>query len=471
MTAGLALALAAQLAQAPPRDTLAYHIALSLTGRSVSVEARHTNAAGAPLTLVAPPAAARAATVVAGIGATDDRGVPLPLTRTGRTYRVDPRGAGPIRFRYRLTVRDRVAQGSTGAGFDSTRFYAVSAGIFVAPDPTALRKSSTTYPAMRIRIVAPRGWHVVTGYPRQGELYVPEGGDELLGATVAAAPDFRVYRDSAPGAAFTVAIRGRRYFADSALTAVVRASLQKGTEALGPPPVARITYTSDMGRKGRTSGSLQGTGSIGLMWEPGELLERARTHDTFHETLHVWFGGAMETERWWTEGVTDYFAARLYASWKGEPAELAALCFESYYHYLNIDHRTRLTMAQETRQAMGGDNTELLVYRKGMLAGLLLDAAIRRGTGGLASLDSVARRVLDLARDRRSRAVREVELRDAVREIGGATAGRVWDRVVSGTASLEISEITAALQEVTGRSFAPPERPKRRKTFDHAGGG
>jgi len=471
MTAGLALALAVQLAQAPPRDTLAYAVALSFAGRSLSVEARHTNASGAPLTLAAPPAAPRAGTTVAGIGATDDRGVPLPLTRNGRTYRVEPRGPGPIRFRYRLTIRDPVAQGSTGAGFDSTRFYAVSAGIFVAPDPTALRKSGTAYPVTRIGVIAPPGWHVVTGYPRQGELYAPDGGDELLGATVAAAPDFRVYRDSAAGAAFTVAIRGRRYFSDSALTAVVRASLHKSTEALGPPPVARITYTSDMGRKGRTSGSLQGAGSIGLMWEPGELLERARTHDTFHETLHLWFGGAMETERWWTEGVTDYFAARLYASWYGDPAELAALCFESYYHYLNIDHHARLTMAQETRQAMGGDNTELLVYRKGMLAGLLLDAAIRRGTDGRASLDSVARRVLDLARDRRSRAVREAELRDAVREIGGASAGRVWDRVVAGTAPLEINDISAALQAVTGRSFAAPERPKRRKTFDDARGG
>jgi predicted metalloprotease with PDZ domain len=471
MTAALALALAAQLAQAPQRDTLAYHVALTLTGRSVSVEARHTNATGAPLTLVAPPAAARAGTTVAGIGATDDRGVPLPLTRSGRTYRVEPRGPGPIRFRYRLTIRDRVAQGSTGAGFDSTRFYAVSAGIFVAPDPTALRKSGTPYPLVRIGVIAPQGWHVVTGFSRLGDQYLPEGGDELIGATVAAAPDFRVYRDSAPGAAFTVAIRGRRYFADSALTAVVRASLHKSTEALGPPPVARITYTSDMGRKGRTSGSLQGTGSIGLMWEPGELLERARTHDTFHETLHLWFGGAMETERWWTEGVTDYFAARLYAAWHGDPAELAALCFESYYHYLNIDHRTRLTMAQETRQAMGGDNTELLAYRKGMLAGLLLDAAIRRSTGGRASLDSVARRALDLARDRRSRAVREAELRDAVREIGGGAAGRVWDQVVAGTEPLQLNEIAAALQAVTGRSFAAPERPKRRKTFDHARGG
>lgn len=468
MTGGAALALAA-LAIQGPRDTLAYHVALAAAGRSVLVEARHTNTSGAPLMLAAPPAAQRAGTQVVAIGASDDRGVPLSLRRDGRGYAIEPRAPGAVRFRYRLTVRDPVALGSTGTGFDSTRFYAVTASLFVAPDPTALRKSAAPYPFVRVRVTAPPGWNVVTGFRRDGDEFVPEGGDDLIGGTLAAASDFRVYRDSAAGAAYTVAIRGRRYFTDSLLNAVVTASLRKGREALGPVPVARVTYTSDTGRKGRTSGSLQGSGSIGLMWEPSELLERARAHDTFHETLHLWFGGAMETERWWTEGVTDYFAARLYAAWHGDPGELAALCFESYFNYQNIHHHARLTMAQETRQGLGGDNTELLVYRKGMLAGLLLDAAIREATGGRASLDSVARRVLDLARQRRSHAVREAELRDAVRETGGAAAGRIWDRVVSGTEPLAAEEIVAALRTVTGRAFAVPERPKRRKSLEATG--
>ena len=175
-------------------------------------------------------------------------------------------------------------------------------------------------------------------------------------------------------------------------------------------PVPRVTYISDAGRKGRTSGSLQGRSSIGLLWEPGELLERSRSHDTFHETLHLWFGGAMETERWWTEGVTDYFAARLYAEWRDDPRELAALCYESLANYGRIPHRLSMTMTSEARERPGGDNTVRLVYRKGMLAGLLLDAAIRRGSHGRSSLDDVARRLLALAAGRPSQHVSEEEM-------------------------------------------------------------
>lgn len=471
MYPGPALALAVALAQAPQRDTLVYNLALVPAGRSVSVEARHTNLAGGALSLSAPPAAARAGAIIAGIGATDDRGAPVSLQRDGSSYRIEPRGPGAIRFRYRINFRDRVADGSTSAGFDGTRLYAVTAALFVAPDPTAALKTRDQYPVLRVRVLTPDGWRVVTGFARQGAVFAPQDGEELLGATLAAAPDFRVYSDTVGRTALTVAVRGRRYFSDSALREVIAASLRGGARALGPVPAERVTYTSDHGRKGRTSGSLHGSGSIGLIWEPGELLERARAHDTFHETLHLWFGGAMSGERWWTEGVTDYFAARLYAAWKDDPGELAALCYESFFNYSDIEHNIRLTMAQEARQRMGGDNTELLVYRKGMLAGLMLDAAIREATADRATLDDVARRLLERARARRSRVVREPEIRAVVGEVGGEPATRVWDRVVTGTARLDVREISDALQRVTGRSFAVPFRPKQRKQLLPANGG
>lgn len=464
MMGGIALALSAALAQ-EPRDTLVYNVALQPQSASLAVEARLTNHGGGPVSLLLPPAAGRAGTTLSGIGATDDRGVALPARRTGTGYTIDAAGPGAVRFRYRIDFRDRVADGSTGSGFDASRLYAVTGSLFVAPDAIALRKTSGAYPLVRLAVLVPAGWQVVTGFERVGGEFRPRDGEELVGGTIAAAPDFRIYRDSAGGAPFTVAIRGRRYFTDSLLHAVVATSLRKGAQTLGPVPVARVTYTSDMGRKGRTSGSLQGFASIGLIWEPSEVLERARAHDTFHETLHLWFGGAMESDRWWTEGITDYFAARLYADWQRDPAELAALSFESYHNYLNIAHNTRLTMAQEARQGMGGDNTELLVYRKGMLAGLMLDAAIRRASDGRASLDDVARRALALAATRRSRSVREAEIRQLVREVGGNDAARTWERVVEGTAMLTADDLTSALRVVTGRTFTVPDRPKRRKTL------
>jgi predicted metalloprotease with PDZ domain len=467
----LAVAAAAALvpwngavAQSAP-DTLIYDVAIMMKPAHFSVEARLTVSTAGNVELATPTSARPAGTEVTGFLATDDHGVPLPVQRTGSGFVVRT-SAGAVRFRYRLDFENAVAMGSTGAGLDTARLYAVGRSVFVAPDPAAYRKTSRAYPFVSVHVVAPPGWHVVTSWGVDEDVYFPASGDALLGATIAAAPDFRIYRDTAGGAAYVVAIRGQRHFSDSALVAVVAASLRGAAAALGPVPVSAVTYTSDAGWKGRTSGSLQGVSSVGLIWEPGELLERDRSEDVFHETLHLWFGGAMETERWWTEGVTDFYAARLYATWTGHPDDLAALCYASFQNYLQIGHRTRMTMDEEARRGAVGDNTGLLVYRKGMLTGLLLDAAIRRETHGHASLDDVARRVLAIARGRRSHVVGETEIRDVVVGIGGSELERTWDRLVPGTESITEADVTEALHTVTGLTFEPPKAPaNERKTL------
>jgi hypothetical protein len=453
--AGLARAQAA-------RDTLTYNIAVAPSDFHLSVEARLTSGVGL-LLLSGPPASGPAGTHVAGLAATDDRGVRLDVLHSGNAWRITVPARGAVRFRYRLDFNHRVAEGSTGAGFDSLHLYAVTRSLFVAPDPTVYRKLERAYPVVAVRVLPPSGWSAFAGWPGEDGDYRPESGDDLLGATLAAAPDFRFYDGTEGRTRWRLAIRGHRYFTDSVMIATIRAGLGRGTEMLGPAQAGTVTYTADIGPKGRTSGSLQGVASIGLIWEPGEVLELGRAHDMLHETLHLWFGGALETERWWVEGVTDYVAARLYASWQNRPEELAQLCWQSLRNYQRIEHRTRMTMAEENHARMGGDNTELLVYRKGMLAGLMLDAAIRRGSRGRHTLDDLSRRLLAIAAPRRNHNVREAELHDAAVALGGADVERVWARVVTGTELLTEDDIATALQGVTGRAFAPPPLAKSRK--------
>jgi predicted metalloprotease with PDZ domain len=448
---------AAELAAQAPADTLIYNVAVTEAGAHLSVEARVVISADASIFLDAPPAGA--GTSVTAFGASDDRGLPLRVQRTGGGYVVSRNGPGVIRFRYQLAFTDSVSSGSTASGLDATRLYAVTRSLFVAPDPVLYRKIGRPYPLVRLVFLLPPGWRLVANWDSTGPALAPRSGDDLLQGTLAAASDYRFYDGNAGEAAYTVAVRGSRAFTDSALVDLVAASLRLGAATFGPVPVPRVTYISDTGRKGRTSGSLQGTASIGLLWEPGEMLERARSHDTFHETLHLWFGGAMEAERWWTEGVTDYFAARLYATWREDPRELAALCYESLRNYAHIPHRLTTTMATEARSLPGGDNTIRLIYRKGMLAGLLLDAAIRRGSHERASLDDVARRLLATARSRRSKTIAEAEIGDAVAEAGGSTASREWARVVTGTEEISTTQVAAALRTVTGVDLPPPPPP------------
>jgi len=461
--AGLALAIVLATsgrAQEPP-DTLMYHVAVYSADRHLSVEARLTTAAGS-VVLAAPARSGAAGTAVAGFAATDDRGGPLSVQRTGSAYVIERAPAGAIRFRYRLDFNDSVSSGSTASGLDSTRLYAVTRSLFVAPDPVLSRKTGRPYPVIRVRFVLPEGWRLVANWDSAGPELRPRSGDDFTDATIAAAADYRLYRGRVGDATYTLAVRGQRGFSDSALAELVGQALTRGAEAFGPVPAPRVIFISDAGRKGRTSGSLQGLSSIGLLWEPGELLERSRSHDTFHETLHLWFGGAMEAERWWTEGATDYFAARLYAEWRNDPRELAALCYESLANYGRIPHRTSLTMTSESRERPGGDNTVRLVYRKGMLAGLLLDAAIRRATRGRSNLDDVARRLLSMAAGRLSRRVTEEEMREETVRIGGRPAADEWARVVAGTSLISAAQVAAALQTVTGAELPPPASDKAR---------
>ena len=445
------------------RDTLAYSVAIIPRDPHLTVEARLSVSAPGVVVLAAPPAAASAGTAVVALAATDDRGIALEVGRGPSTWTIAVTRPGAVRFRYRLDVHRRVAEGSTSSGLDSTRFYAVTRSLFVAPDPTAMRKSGRPYPLLSVHVYAPESWQVFSGWPGDSVDFRPVDGDDLLGGTLAAGADFRRYDGSAGSAAWQLAIRGRRYFADSVLVSAIRASLSRGAETLGPVPVSKVSYTGDVGRKGRTSGSLQGASSIGLVWEPSEILETARIHDLFHETLHLWFGGALETERWWVEGVTDYLAARLYSEWQSRPDDLAQLCFQSLRNYQGIEYHSRITMAEESRRRMGGDNTELLVYRKGMLAGLLLDASIRVGSGGRRSIDDLSRQLLQMASQRRSRLVREAEIRDAVTAAGGEQTLAVWRRFVEGTEAITEEDVANALQTVTGRSFPVPPVAKGRK--------
>ena len=420
----------------------------------LSIEARLTAIAAGSITFTAPSASLATGTDVEGLVATDDRGKPLPLQAAGNGYRLAA-PAGAVRFRYRLDFQNGIALSSTGAGLNSTRLYAVSRGIFVAPDPSAYGREHP-YPSVSVHFITPPGWHVITAWGVDEPEFTPPGSGALLGSTVAAAPDFRILRDTVGGTPFVLAIRGERHFSDSALERVIAASLRRSSETLGGVPVTRVTYTSDVGWKGRTSGSLQGRSSIGLIWEPGELLERARIHDVFHETLHLWFGGAMDAERWWTEGVTDYLAARLEAEWSGRSDDLADLCYQSLRNYERIERDTSMTMSEEQRENILGDNTTLLVYRKGMLAGLLLDAAIRRTTDGAATLGDVARRLLAAASHDPGRRVSDAEIHDLSLEVGGPAVEPVWRQVVAGTSLISEAEVTEALRVVTGLAVTAP---------------
>src|SRR6185503_1289848 len=113
--------------------------------------------------------------------------------REGGNWTVTMAAPGVLRFRYKLEMHRRVPDGSTGSGLDSQRLYAVTRSLFVAPDPTAYKKTNRTWPVTLVQVIPPTGWRAFAGWTKRGDTWTPADGDDLLGATLAAAPDFRFY--------------------------------------------------------------------------------------------------------------------------------------------------------------------------------------------------------------------------------------------------------------------------------------
>jgi predicted metalloprotease with PDZ domain len=83
-------------------------------------------------------------------------------------------------------------------------------------------------------------------------------------------------------------------------------------------------------------------------------------------------------------------------------------------------------------------NSSISYYTKGCVIGFLLDARIRKATGGVKSLDDVLR--LAGRRFSGTRGFSGEEFRDAVREVAGADFGDWWPTVLETAGELEYDE-------------------------------
>jgi hypothetical protein len=69
--------------------------------------------------------------------------------------------------------------------------------------------------------------------------------------------------------------------------------------------------------------------------------------------------------------------------------------------------------------------------------------------------------LLALAAERPSHRISATETHDALIAAGGTPAGREWDRVVAGTAPINLQQVAEALRFVTGVELPPPPERTR----------
>lgn len=135
---------------------------------------------------------------------------------------------------------------------------------------------------------------------------------------------------------------------------------------------------------------------------PGGLeLVRLLAHETFHE----WNGLGIRRRQpeelvyWFSEGFTDFYARRLLLrAGRIDERRYAELVNESIAEYWKSPARDAPN--ERIREDFWRDrDVGLLPYRRGDLVAMLVDAAVRRASGGARSLDDVLRELLRASRE------------------------------------------------------------------------
>ena len=202
-----------------------------------------------------------------------------------------------------------------------------------------------------------------------------------------------------------------------------------------------------------------------------------------HELFHAWNVkrlrpielGPFDYERevltsslWVVEGITDYYGdVLLLRAGRSSPHEFLDALSDKIEEVQTTPGRAvrSLTLASMDawikfyRPDENSPNTAISYYTKGAVVAFLLDAAIRRATGGARSLDEVMREAY--AHYSGGRGFTPEEFRALTERVAGVDLSSFWRSAIEGTDELDYTEAL----EVFGLQFKPvtaipSERPK-----------
>jgi predicted metalloprotease with PDZ domain len=192
-----------------------------------------------------------------------------------------------------------------------------------------------------------------------------------------------------------------------------------------------------------------------------------------HELFHAWNVkrlrpielGPFDYERevftsslWVVEGITDYYGdVLLLRAGRSSPHEFLDALSDKIEEVQTTPGRAvrSLTLASMDawikfyRPDENSPNTAISYYTKGAVVAFLLDAAIRRATGGARSLDEVMREAY--ARYSGGRGFTPVEFRALTEHVAGVDLSAFWRSAIDGTDELDYTEAL----DVFGLQFKP----------------
>lgn len=392
---------------------------------------------------------------VESLSASTDKGEPLPAEKTAKNrWRIATRKAPRIAVRYRVYSREM----SVRTNWIDADFALLNGAA------TFLTRAGAEERPHDVRLVLPEGWKVsVSPLPESGNTYRATDFDTLVDSPIYAG-NGKTYPFEAGGRPHVLLNEGEGTVWDGPRSAADAEKIARAQIAFwGEAPYPRYVFFNLLTEAG---GGLEHKNACTLM----STRWRARTREGYldwlglvsHELFHAWNGkrlrpvelGPFDYERevytrnlWVVEGITSYYGDLL----------LHRAGLSTRKQYLK-----NLSKAIETLQTTPGrlvqpmdeasfdawiklyrrdentPNTTISYYTKGEVVAFLLDARIRRATGGRKSLDDALR--LAYRRFSGERGYTAEELRQVLEEVAGTGLEDWLARTVESTEELDYQE-------------------------------
>ncbi|HYU30727.1 MAG TPA: PDZ domain-containing protein [Thermoanaerobaculia bacterium] len=395
------------------------------------------------------------------ISAATESGAPLPLVKTRKNrWQVTTRGAARVVVRYRVYAREM-----------SVRTNFVDAGFAILNGaPTFLTLAENGNRPHEVRVVLPPAWKSVVcplppppGGSEGDGRFRAESYDALVDAPIYAGNP-ALYRFDVAGRSHLLLNEGEGGVWDGPRSAAdVERIVREQAAFWGLVPYPRYIFFNLLVE---TGGGLEHRDSSVLMESRWATRRRKDYVDWLglvsHELFHAWNVkrlrpialGPFDYENevytgdlWIVEGLTSYYDALLVhragLSTREELLKALSKDIETLQttpgrEVQSLEDASFDAWIKYYRRDENFVNSGISYYTKGAVVGFLLDARIRRATGGRRTLDDALR--LAYGRYSGARGFRREELRAALDETAGTDLDPWLDRTLDTTGELDYSE-------------------------------
>ena len=391
------------------------------------------------------------------VGATDGAGNSLMIEKLDKQRWKVPAATG-VTLRYRVYGNDLTVRTNH---MDGTHAHIVGAATYLYLEKNLDRPYEVRFESF------PEGWKVATALPSSGGVYRAKDYDTLVDSPTELGT-FRRYSFRVLNAEFEMAITGDSNGDESRIVADAQKIVATAGAMFGGFPFDRYVFLLTFSPKAR--GGLEHKASTSLLCDPF-VFDKAEGYwnlDSLiaHEFFHAWnvkrlhdpvlgpFDYSAENYTkllWFHEGVTSYMEDVItlragVVPWsyvaKGIGTAWTRQSEQPGRHEQSLEESSYDAWIRGYQPTEFSYNSSIDYYGKGQLVGLLMEATLRKATGGKEGMSEL---FTHLWRERGERGISDEDLKSVFQKISGLDPKPFWNAYITGREELDGSVVEEAL--------------------------